>query len=203
MPIVDFFLDEEVTPMPLCVVHDADGPHELEVLLGTFSSTSDAMSAVDTVRQFLQEDKMRWANVVEALNAAQFIALRCRGNHGLLAEIANAAEAVGRGVDDDLAERVIGSPTFVAQRERAHRVTLSDQQVASLLRNLVAAAGHRIDPRAAATALGIPVVQLGGALPMVQRLLNVEQYPVLERDGDGVTIVLNLALLIEQFGVSQ
>ena len=25
MPVVDFFLDEEASPMTLCVVHDADG----------------------------------------------------------------------------------------------------------------------------------------------------------------------------------
>jgi hypothetical protein len=46
------------------------------------------------------------------------------------------------------------------------------------------------------------VVQFGGALPMVQRLLNVEQYPVLDRDPDGNTIVLDVELLREQFQVA-
>jgi hypothetical protein len=36
---------------------------------------------------------------------------------------------------------------------------------------------------------------------MAQRLLNVEQYPVVDRDADGVTILLDLDLLKEQFGV--
>jgi len=37
---------------------------------------------------------------------------------------------------------------------------------------------------------------------MAQRLLNVEQYAVLDRDADGSTIVLDVALLKEQFGVT-
>ena len=35
----------------------------------------------------------------------------------------------------------------------------------------------------------------------VQRLLNVEGYPVLRVDADGSTVVLDEALLREQFGV--
>lgn len=104
-------------------------------------------------------------------------------------------------VEEDLVARVIGSAIFTEQRKRAARVPVKDEQVANLLRMLLAVPDNRIDPESAATALGVARVQLAGALPMVQRLLNVEQYPVLERDADGTTIVLNLALLKEQFGV--
>jgi hypothetical protein len=106
-------------------------------------------------------------------------------------------------VAEDLAARVIGSAMFTEQRKRAARVPVKDEQVANLLRMLLTVPDNRIDPESAATALGVARVQLAGALPMVQRLLNVEQYPVLERDADGTTIVLNLALLKEQFGVGR
>lgn len=102
---------------------------------------------------------------------------------------------------DDLAAKVIASTTFAEQRKRAQRVTLSNEQITSVLRHLIASPGNRIDQATAAIALGVPVVRLSGALPMAQRLLNVEQYPVLDRDADGVTVVLDLDLLKEQFGV--
>jgi hypothetical protein len=39
------------------------------------------------------------------------------------------------------------------------------------------------------------------ALPIMQRVLNVEGYQVLSMDVDGVTMVLDRALLAEQFGL--
>ena len=105
------------------------------------------------------------------------------------------------GSQDDLTDKVLASVTFAEQRKRARRVTLSDEQVGSLLRHLIASPGNRIDQATAAIALGVPLVRVSGALPMAQRLLNVEQYPVVARDADGATIVLDLDLLQEQFGV--
>jgi len=101
----------------------------------------------------------------------------------------------------DLVEQVLASAVYVEQRKRAQRVPLTDDQIGSLLRYAMAAPDHRLDRATTAKALGVAEVQLGGALPMVQRLLNVEQYPVLDRDPDGVTIILDVTLLIEQFGV--
>ncbi|MCT7657635.1 BREX-2 system phosphatase PglZ [Mycobacterium deserti] len=102
----------------------------------------------------------------------------------------------------DLAAQVLESATFAEQRKRAPRLTLTNRQISSLLRHLMATPGNRIDQATAAIALDIPLVRLNGALPMAQRLLNVEQYPVLDRDPDGVTIVLDIDLLKEQFGLS-
>ena len=42
---------------------------------------------------------------------------------------------------------------------------------------------------------------LRGAVLHVQRLLNVEGYPVLRVDADGATVILDEALLREQFGI--
>ncbi|MBV9601289.1 MAG: BREX-2 system phosphatase PglZ, partial [Chloroflexi bacterium] len=101
----------------------------------------------------------------------------------------------------DLAAQVIASSAYAEQRKRAQRVRLSDARIESLLRIAIAAPGNRLDPTTAAIALDVPLVQLSLALPTVQRLLNVEQYPVLDRDADGVTVVLDVALLKEQFGI--
>lgn len=104
---------------------------------------------------------------------------------------------------DDLASRIIASPVYAAQRARATRVSIKDERIEILLRVLLNAPGHRLDAASAATALGVAKVQLAGAVPMLQRLLNVEQYAVLERDADGQTLVLDADLLAEQFGVAR
>lgn len=104
-------------------------------------------------------------------------------------------------VTEDFAARVIGSAAYVAQRARATRVTLGDDRIEALLRIMLNAPGHRVDPWVAATALGVAKVHVSGAVPMLQRLLNIEQYPVLDRDPDGQTLVLDPDLLAEQFGV--
>src|SRR5690606_20460508 len=159
-------------------------------------------SAVDTVRKFLQEDAMRWASVPEALSAAQLIAQRCRGNLGLPEEAGANVHVEAADAQPDLASKVLASAVFAAQRERAQRLILTDRQIESLLRKLLTAPGHRVSAESAAAALGIPLMQLNGALPMAQRLLNVEQFRVLERDSDSGAIMLDVDLLKEQFGVA-
>ena len=98
---------------------------------------------------------------------------------------------------------VIGCAIYREQRNRASRVAITDEQVGKLLTALLAAPAHRLDPESAAAALGVAAIQLTGALSQVQRLLNVEQYPVLSRDADGATVVLDAGLLREQFEVGR
>lgn len=105
----------------------------------------------------------------------------------------------GPALTDDLASAVVASQVFREQRAHATRVSLDDEQVLRLLRALLAAPAHRLDAESAAAALGVATVRLPGALSMVQRLLNVEQYPVLSRDPDGSTVVLDETLLRDQF----
>ena len=101
----------------------------------------------------------------------------------------------------DLVDAVLASPTFAEQRRRHARVRTSEQVVATVLRRLLTAPGHRLDDESVAAAVGVAKVQLPGALSQLQRLLNVEQYPVLSLDADGRTVVLDADLLREQFGV--
>jgi hypothetical protein len=104
------------------------------------------------------------------------------------------------GVAGRLAGAVIGSATYAAQKRLAGRVSTTDEHVRSLLTSLLAG-GNRLTPGVAATALGVPVPALRGAVAHVQRLLNVEGYAVLRRDADGETLILDEALLREQFEV--
>lgn len=99
-------------------------------------------------------------------------------------------------------DAVLSSETYENQLAIAVRVRASSDQVRSLLLALLAAPDHRLPATAAATALSVPRTALRGAIPQVQRLLNVESYPVLRVDSDGSTTVLDVALLREQFGVA-
>lgn len=99
------------------------------------------------------------------------------------------------------AARVIKSPVYTAQKKIAGRVSVTDQQVGALLSALLTAPGRRLAPAAAATALQVAPVLLRGAVLHVQRLLNVEGYAVLRVDADGATLLLDDALLKEQYGI--
>ena len=96
---------------------------------------------------------------------------------------------------------VLKSAAYAAQKKIAGRVSVTDDQIRGLLDALVAASGHRLVPGQAAAALAVSPVMLRGAVLHAQRLLNVEGYPVLRIDADGSTVVLDEALLREQFGV--
>jgi hypothetical protein len=96
---------------------------------------------------------------------------------------------------------VLKSAAYAAQKKVAGRVSLTDDQVRGLLDALMAAPGHRLVPARAAAALAVSPVMLRGAVLHAQRLLNVEGYPVLRVDADGGTVILDEALLREQFGI--
>jgi hypothetical protein len=96
---------------------------------------------------------------------------------------------------------VLKSAAYAAQKKVAGRVSVTDDQVRGLLGALMKAPGHRLVPAQAAAALAVSPVMLRGAVLHVQRLLNVEGYPVLRIDADGVTVILDEVLLCEQFGI--
>jgi hypothetical protein len=102
---------------------------------------------------------------------------------------------------DGIAAQILKSSVYTAQKKIAGRVSVADSQVSTLLSALLTAPGHRLAPAAAATALQVAPVLLRGAVLHVQRLLNVEGYPVLRVDADGATLILDEALLREQYGI--
>ena len=96
---------------------------------------------------------------------------------------------------------VLKSAAYAAQKKIAGRVSVTDEQIRGLLDALLGVPGHRLVPALAATALAVAPVMLRGAVLHAQRLLNVEGYPVLRVDADGATVILDEALLREQFGI--
>jgi PglZ domain len=107
---------------------------------------------------------------------------------------------VGSGARD-LARQVTASAAYAAQRKISGRLSVSDDKVADLLAALFDAPDFRLSPAQSALALAVPQVALRGAILHVQRLLNIEGYPVLRIDADGATVILDETLLREQFGI--
>jgi len=101
----------------------------------------------------------------------------------------------------EVAGAVLKSAVYAAQKKIAGRVSVSDGQVRGLLDALLEAPGQRLAPALAASALAVSPVMLRGAVLHAQSLLNVEGYPVLRVDADGATVILDEALLREQFGI--
>jgi hypothetical protein len=117
---------------------------------------------------------------------------------GVPASVPERAPAAGT---DQLAGEVTGSAVYAAQRKIAGRLSVADERVRDLLAALLAAPGSRLAPVQAASVLAVAPAMLRGATLHVQRLLNVEGYPVLRIDEDGATVILDEPLLREQFGV--
>jgi hypothetical protein len=107
-----------------------------------------------------------------------------------LAEASPAATSLGA--------RVVASPRMTPQRQLIRRAP-ADASVAALIDALVAAGG-RITIAEAAEATGEPPVRLrSGYLATVQRMLNIDGYPVLQVTDEGRTVELNMQLLRQQF----
>lgn len=102
---------------------------------------------------------------------------------------------------DGLAGALLASDIYQAQRRRAKRTAVPDATVAAVLGALLDAPAYRLRQAAAAAVAGVPEFRLPGVVAHLQRLLNVDGYDVLAFDVDGVTLVLDRPLLVEQFGV--
>ncbi|MDQ3432745.1 MAG: BREX-2 system phosphatase PglZ, partial [Actinomycetota bacterium] len=98
----------------------------------------------------------------------------------------------------DLADAVLASAAYAAQRTRAGRRSADDTTVAAVLRALLSR-GNRCHRDTLATAVGVSAGALEPTLAAVKRLLNVDGYPVIEQDADQVTVKLDETLLREQF----
>lgn len=114
-----------------------------------------------------------------------------------------AVDVVDRGLvlewdETSLAQRVIGSPVYARQVERARRTALRDDRVRAVLEVL---AGGRASREAVAAAAGVPLLRFGGAMSSLRRVLNVEGYEVISEDPDGQTVLLDEGLLARQFEV--
>src|SRR5699024_2150357 len=98
----------------------------------------------------------------------------------------------------DMVGQLLSSETYDMQRTRAGRMAPTDADVAGVVR-VLEAAGGRVHRDTLATTLGLTAHGLRTRLVALRRVLNVEGYPVIDVDADGVTMVLDASLLQEQF----
>ena len=101
-----------------------------------------------------------------------------------------------------LAQRVIASEIYAGQQARAGRHPLAPELVERILTALIENDG-RVHKDTLAVAAGITAVTIEPTLAVLKRLLNVDGYDVVATDADGHTVVLDLALLREQFDLTE
>jgi hypothetical protein len=101
-------------------------------------------------------------------------------------------------VEEPWIKALLQSDVFGAQKKLAGRVRIDDVALQRLLVSLVSRGGSMTTP-ALAGAIGVPEHRLPGLLAVMQRLLNVEGYAILDRQDAANTVVLNVALLKKQF----
>jgi len=93
---------------------------------------------------------------------------------------------------------LLASELFARQKQMAGRVRVTDDQVASVLLALASRGGTMTEPALAST-LRLPAHRLGGLLAVLQRIINIEGYMILDRQESSDTVVLNDKLLRKQF----
>jgi hypothetical protein len=96
-------------------------------------------------------------------------------------------------------EQLLASPRLADQKRLAGRARLDDQELARLVRLLVAAGGTASGAALQRT-LELPATRLRGKLEAARSLLDVDGYAILRIEADG-TATLNTRLLSEQFEI--
>jgi len=100
--------------------------------------------------------------------------------------------------EEEWIEALLRSAIFAAQKQLAGRARIADSKIHRLLIALVSRGGV-MTATALAAAIEEPEHRLPGLLAVMQRLLNVEGYPVLDRQDAANTVILNVQLLKKQF----
>ncbi|MEW8051275.1 MAG: BREX-2 system phosphatase PglZ [Candidatus Thiodiazotropha sp.] len=109
-----------------------------------------------------------------------------------------AVNVVPKGEVADWINGLFLSPVYIQMKSRVGRVVVSEEQVRTLLEFLDARGGQQMIA-AVVQALGIPAIRVNGFLVGVQKLLNVDGYPVLSIDRTTKTVKLNIESLKTQF----
>ncbi|XKF14682.1 BREX-2 system phosphatase PglZ [Halomonas sp. BLK-85] len=95
-------------------------------------------------------------------------------------------------------DELFASPVFEQSLQRAGRVPVTNEQIRRLLELLDQGKGSAMEAQVAKH-LAIPIIRLRGFLSAVQKILNVDGYPVLKTDRESRTVVLDRESLKLQF----
>ncbi|MEZ5087429.1 MAG: BREX-2 system phosphatase PglZ [Tessaracoccus sp.] len=98
-------------------------------------------------------------------------------------------------------DALVTSSTYKAQRKLAGRLAVTDVAIAGLVDALSTAAGQRLSLPRVASILSVPPNRVPMVMSQVAKLLNVEGYPVVAMDPSTQAVILDVALLTEQYGV--
>ena len=120
------------------------------------------------------------------------------GQIGLDVEAATPAPTGAADPASTLAQELISSPIYQAQRAR-YGARATDDGLVGRVVTLLAASGGRMHRDSVASAAGIPAARMTGVLSALRRQLNLEGYEVISIDPDQVTVLLDTALLRVQF----
>jgi PglZ domain len=97
-------------------------------------------------------------------------------------------------------EALLTSAIYAEQRSRAGRRALPSSTLTAVLEALVDRGG-RAHRDTVAAAAGVATSAFEPTMAALKRLLNIEGYAVVSLDPDGTTVVLDVALLREQFAL--
>ena len=98
-------------------------------------------------------------------------------------------------------DNLFRSPVYAEQKQLGGRIPPSDGSIRKLLTALHEQGG-KLTSAALAGKMQQPSFRLPGLLAAIQRVLNVEGYPILTRDEASDTVQLNRELLCRQFDLS-
>lgn len=192
---------QRVTPHPTlvdCFWQTVNGPGgETLVHLSTFGS--DDRQSKPKSSQSLQLDRAQAEQLLGVLSAAF---------PGLVPQIdpvEGAGSPAEHGTDDEahaprdenVAKALETSATFAAQWTLAGRIPLSPAEVAAFIGTLAAAPAARLPLETVASVMGVRPMRLQGALATLEKVMNVEGYPVLA--AVDAHLRLDVPLLREQF----
>ena len=157
-------------------IQDSQG--EVFVHLSTFGS--DNRQSKFKSSQSLQLDRTQAAELIAVLRRA-FPELGA-ASPTPVSEAPSKMIEINKGDSDrssSLAAELLASPVFLAQWRLAGRVALTATAVAGLMRQLAATSKRTLPNAAIATYLGVAETRLPGAIATLQKVMNVEGYPVL------------------------
>ena len=97
-------------------------------------------------------------------------------------------------------QALFSSDVLEEQKKLGGRALPKDELIRLLLLSLDEQGGKLTSP-ALARKMQLPPFRLNGVLAAIQRILNVEGYPILVKDDASDTIELNRELLCRQFGL--
>ncbi|WP_152814798.1 BREX-2 system phosphatase PglZ [Georgenia subflava] len=97
-----------------------------------------------------------------------------------------------------LVDRLLASPTYRTQRSRAGRRPVDEGVLRAVLDELLNRSG-RAHRDTVANAAGVSRAALDPTLAAIKRILNLDGYPVVADEADGLTVALDERLLREQF----